>query len=56
MKIVPHDGYAWVVTDTGGSDVNEFHERFKDALVFRRRYDDPRNKIEQVTRRSRKSR
>ena len=56
MKIVPHEGHAWMVTDTAGSDVREFHERFADALVFRRRFDDPRNKIEQVTRRSRKPR
>jgi 4-amino-4-deoxy-L-arabinose transferase-like glycosyltransferase len=55
-KLVPPDGRAFIVTDPAGSNPNEFHEQFADKLVFRRRFDDPRNKIEQVTWRSRKSR
>jgi 4-amino-4-deoxy-L-arabinose transferase-like glycosyltransferase len=55
-KLVPPDGHALIVTDPAASDPQEFHDQFADKLVFRRRFDDPRTKIEEVSWRSRKSR
>ena len=55
-KLVPARGYALMVTDSGGSDRTDLRKVLADEFAFRRRYDDPKNKIEQVTRRSRKSR